>query len=171
MTSSTKILVGLVSGVIVGLFFGERAGVLKVTILGLALSVLFLASSALPDESPVPSGKIAIQTKSLAFGIGVSWGEGTLSFAGREFRFSVNGLTMLDFGIATASAVGDIYKLTDLGRFEGIYFAGEAGFALGGGMGGIVLRNQNGVVMHLRSTTQGVRFQLGGGGLTIKLER
>jgi Na+/H+-dicarboxylate symporter len=30
MTSSTKILVGLVSGVIVGLFFGERAGVLKV---------------------------------------------------------------------------------------------------------------------------------------------
>ena len=30
MTSSTKILVGLVSGVIVGLFFGEQAGVLKV---------------------------------------------------------------------------------------------------------------------------------------------
>ena len=30
MTSSTKILVGLVAGVIVGLFFGEQAGVLKV---------------------------------------------------------------------------------------------------------------------------------------------
>jgi Na+/H+-dicarboxylate symporter len=30
MTSSTKILIGLVSGVIVGLFFGEHAGVLKV---------------------------------------------------------------------------------------------------------------------------------------------
>jgi Na+/H+-dicarboxylate symporter len=30
MTSSTKILVGLVSGIIVGLFFGEHAGVLKV---------------------------------------------------------------------------------------------------------------------------------------------
>src|SRR5262249_58064366 len=30
MTSSTKILVGLVSGVIVGLFFGEYAGMLKV---------------------------------------------------------------------------------------------------------------------------------------------
>ena len=29
ITSSTKILVGLVSGVIVGLFFGEHAGVLK----------------------------------------------------------------------------------------------------------------------------------------------
>jgi Na+/H+-dicarboxylate symporter len=30
MTSSTKILIGLVSGVIVGLFFGEHASVLKV---------------------------------------------------------------------------------------------------------------------------------------------
>ena len=30
MTSSTKILIGLVSGVIVGLFFGEQAGALKV---------------------------------------------------------------------------------------------------------------------------------------------
>jgi Na+/H+-dicarboxylate symporter len=30
MTSSTKILVGLVSGIIVGLVFGEHAGVLKV---------------------------------------------------------------------------------------------------------------------------------------------
>ena len=30
MTSSTKILIGLISGVIVGLFFGEQAGVLKV---------------------------------------------------------------------------------------------------------------------------------------------
>jgi hypothetical protein len=142
-------------------------------ILGLTLAVLFLAIApfAVSSERPLPSGRIAIQTKSIAFGIGVSWGEGTLSFADREFRFSVNGLTMLDFGIATASAVGDIYKLADLGLFEGTYFAGEAGFALGGGMGGIVLRNQNGVVIHLRSTTQGVRLQLGGGGLTIKLER
>jgi hypothetical protein len=94
-----------------------------------------------------------------------------LSFADREFRFSVNGLTMLDFGVATATAVGDIYELTDLRLFEGVYFAGEAGFALGGGIGGIVLRNQNGVVMHLRSTIQGVRLQAGGAGLTIKLER
>jgi hypothetical protein len=61
------------------------------TISGLALSVLFLAIAtfAVAEEGPIPSGKIAIQTKSLALGIGVSWGEGTLSFAGREFRFSI----------------------------------------------------------------------------------
>jgi hypothetical protein len=140
---------------------------------GLALSVLFLAIAnfSRAEETPIASGKIAIQTKSLAFGIGVSWGEGTLSFADRKLRFTVNGLTTLDFGIATTTAVGDIYELADLRLFEGVYFAGEAGFALGGGIGSIVLRNQNGVVMHLRSTMQGVRLQAGGSGLTIKLER
>jgi hypothetical protein len=157
----------------VGLFRGVRKLRKIGTSTGLLLAglVLTITPLAVADESPTLSGKIAIQTKSLAFGIGVSWGEGTLAFAGGELRFSVNGLTVLDFGVATASAVGDIYQLLDLGLFEGTYFAGEAGFALGGGMGGMVLRNQNGVVIHLRSITQGVRFQLGGGGLTIKLER
>src|SRR5262245_15761011 len=85
-------------------------------ILGLVVAVLFLAiaSFSIAEETPIPSGKIAIQTKSLAFGIGVSWGEGTLSYGNQEFRFSVNGLTTLDFGVAMATAVADIYELTDL---------------------------------------------------------
>lgn len=140
---------------------------------GLSVSILFLtiATIAVSDEKPIPSGKIAIQTKSVAFGFGFSWGDGILNFAGREFRVSVNGVTMIDFGVGTASAAGDVYNLTDVGLFEGTYFAGEAAFALGGGMGGTALRNENGVTIHLRSSTQGVRFQLGGSGLAIKLER
>ena len=78
---------------------------------------------------------------------------------------------MFDFGIAKANAVGGVYNLTDVGLFEGTYFASEAGFALGGGLGGTALRNQNGVVIHLRSVTEGVRFQLGPSGLTFKLEK
>jgi hypothetical protein len=35
----------------------------------------------------------------------------------------------------------------------------EAGLTLAGGMGGMVLRNQNGVVMHLRSVSRGDVFQ------------
>jgi hypothetical protein len=76
----------------------------------------------------------------------------------------------VDLGIAKASAVGEVYNLTDLAKFEGNYVAGEAGFALAGGMGGISLRNQNGVVMHLRSVSQGAKLQLGPSGMTIKLK-
>jgi len=118
-----------------------------------------------------PSGKVTIETKSIAAGVGVTWGDGKLSFKGKDYPFSVEGLTLVDFGFSTASAVGDVYNLTEVDKFEGLYAAAEAGFALAGGMGGMVLRNQNGVVMHLRSVTQGARLQLGTSGMTIKLKR
>ena len=50
----------------------------------------------------------------------------------------------------------------------GTYVAAEVGFALAGGMSGISMRNQNGVIIHLRSVAQGVQLQLGSNGFTIK---
>jgi hypothetical protein len=101
----------------------------------------------------------------------VTWGDGKLSFQGKEYPFSIDGLTLVDFGIAKATATGDVYDLTDLSKLEGNYVAAEAGFALAGGMGGMILRNQNGVVMHIHSTTRGARLQLGSSGLSIKLKQ
>jgi hypothetical protein len=78
---------------------------------------------------------------------------------------------LVDFGITKASAVGEVYNLTDPSKFEGNYVAGEAGFTLAGGMGGIAMRNQNGVVMILRSASTGARLQLGPSGMIIKLKQ
>ena len=77
---------------------------------------------------------------------------------------------LVDIGISDASAVGDVYNLTDVSKFEGNDVAGEAGFAIAGGMGGISLRNQNGIVIQLRSVSQGAKLQLGPSGMTIKLK-
>ncbi len=116
-----------------------------------------------------PSGTVSIETTSIAAGIGFSWGNGKLNFNGKEYRFSIDGVTLVDFGIGKASAAGKVYNLTDLSKFEGNYVAAEASFALGGGMGGVSLRNSNGVVMHLNSVSQGARLQLGSSGMNIKL--
>jgi hypothetical protein len=133
--------------------------------------VLALATTAVPAQSPEPSGKVSIDSTSIAAGIGVSWGDGILNFKGKQIRFSIDGLTLVDFGITKASAVGEVYNLTDPSKFEGNYVAGEAGFTLAGGMGGIAMRNQNGVVMILRSASQGARLQLGPSGMIIKLKQ
>ena len=133
--------------------------------------VLALATTAVPAQSPEPSGKVSIESTSIAAGIGVSWGDGILNFKGKQINFSVDGLTLVDFGITKASAVGEVYNLTDPSKFEGNYVAGEAGFTLAGGMGGIAMRNQNGVVMILRSASQGARLQLGPSGMIIKLKQ
>ena len=135
------------------------------------LLALMLATTSIAADSPQPSGKIALESRSISAGIGVSWGDGTMSFQGKDYKFSIQGLTLVDFGFAKANAVGDVYNLTDASKLEGTYVAGEAGFALAGGMGGMSLRNQNGVVLHLRSVTQGAKLQLGPSGMTIKLSK
>jgi hypothetical protein len=137
------------------------------------ITVLFLAivftANAATAQSQAPSGKISIETTSIAAGIGFSWGNGKLNFNGKEYRFSIDGVTLLDVGISKSSAAGEVYNLTDLAEFEGNYVAAEASFALGGGVGGVSLRNPNGVVMHLNSVAQGARLQLGSSGMNIKL--
>jgi len=147
---------------------------LKVRIVS-RFAVLFvvaaLATTVAAAEGPKPSGKVTIESRSIAAGIGVTWGDGKLSFEGKEYPFSIDGLTLVDFGISKASAAGDVYNLTDVEKLGGTYAAAEAGFALAGGMGGVVLRNQNGVIMHLRSVSQGAKLQLGPSGLTIKLKK
>jgi hypothetical protein len=138
------------------------------TRIALLFSVIVFAPTAALAQS-TPSGTVSIETTSIAAGIGLSWGNGKLNFNGKQYRFSIDGVTLVDFGISKASAAGDVYNLTDLAKFEGNYVAAEASFALGGGMGGLSLRNPNGVVMHLNSVSQGARLQLGSSGMSIKL--
>jgi len=130
--------------------------------------VTAFASYAVAAEKATPSGKVTISTTSIAVGVGVTWGDGKLTFKGKDYPFSVDGLTLVDWGIAKAQANGDVYNLTDVSKFPGTYVAAEAGLTLAGGLGGMVLRNSDGVILHLRSVSQGARLQLGTSGLVIK---
>jgi len=133
--------------------------------------VAVFAATAMSGESAAPSGTVSIQSRSIAVGVGVSWGDGRLSFKGKNYPFTVNGLSLVDFGISRANANGEVYNLTDVAKFAGTYVAAEAGLTLAGGMSGMILRNQDGVVMRIHSTSRGARLQLGTGGLTIALKQ
>ena len=132
--------------------------------------VTALASYAVAAEKATPSGKVSMQSTSIAAGIGVTWGDGKLTLKGKDYPFSIEGLTLVDWGISKAQAEGDVYNLTDPAKLGGTYLAAEAGLTLAGGMGGMVLRNQDNVVLHLRSVSQGARLQLGTSGLIIKMK-
>jgi len=132
--------------------------------------VMALASNAFAAEKAKPSGTLTMESKSIAAGIGITWGDGKLSFKGKDYPFSIDGLTLVDFGISKASATGDVYNLTDSAKLAGTYVAAEAGITLAGGVGGMVLRNQDGVIIHIRSVSTGAKLQLGTSGLTIKMK-
>ena len=136
----------------------------------LFLFVGAFAATAISGEARKPSGRVTVESKSIAVGIGVSWGDGKLTFKGKDYPFTVNGLSVVDFGISRASAVGDVYNLTDVSKFAGTYAAAEAGFTLAGGAGGITMRNSEGVIINLRSTSRGASLTLCPAGLTIRMK-
>ena len=144
--------------------------ILTVSRIALFFLAIAVATTAIAAQKATPSGKVTLESTSIAAGIGVSWGDGKLTFKGKDYPFSVEGLSLVDWGISKANAVGDVYNLTDPAKLGGTYVAAEAGLTLAGGIGGMVLRNQNGVVLHLRSVSQGAQLQLGTSGLSIKMK-
>jgi len=136
----------------------------------LLLFVAALATTAISGEARKPSGRVTMESRSIAAGVGVTWGDGKLTFNGKDYPFTINGLSVVDWGISRASAAGDVYNLTDVSKFSGTYLAAEAGFTLAGGVGGITMRNSEGVILNLRSTSRGASLTLGPAGLTITMK-
>lgn len=140
------------------------------TRLALVLPLLWGATQVAAQNEAQPAGKIALERISIAAGVGVTWGGGTLTFQGKDYQFSVSGLSLVDVGIAKINAVGGVYHLTTASDLAGSYVAGEAGFALAGGINAMVLRNQKGVVITLAAVQEGAKLALGPAGLSITLQ-
>lgn len=128
---------------------------------------LFAAAAA---QEGKPSGSVTVESKSVAVGIGVSWGDGVLTYQGKQYKFSVSGLSVVDVGVSKVTAKGEVFNLKKLEDFSGNYVAAEAGAAVGGGAGAMTMKNQNGVVMHLTETGKGLQFTLAAKGVEVKLK-
>jgi len=139
-------------------------------VVGLFLVSLVAGTSAVSAQGAT-TGKVMLESKSVAIGVGVSWGDGVLEFRGKKYPFTVEGLSVVDLGVAKVSARGDVKNLKKVEDFEGNYTAAGAGAAVGGGAGVAALKNQNGVEMSLTATTQGVKFALAGAGVSVKLKK
>ena len=91
-------------------------------------------------------------------------------FRARTIRSGLQGLSVVDAGMSTISAKGNIYHLTRVEDFPGTFTAVEAGIALGGGAGAQAMENQYGVVMELTSMKAGVKVKLAGKGLKLQMK-
>ena len=117
-----------------------------------------------------PSATIAVQAKTVALGVGYSWGDGKIKFKNKEYRFSVDGISLVNIAYTRVNATGNVYDLHNLSDFAGNYVASQAAFAVAGGKGDLTMRNGKGVTIHLQSAQAGVGMSLGASGITIKLK-
>ena len=141
----------------------------KIGILLLVLGVITGFTQAAKAEKP--SATLQLSGGSVAAGIGFSWGKGTLTYKGKEYPISVNGLSLGKVGITGASASGEVYNLKKLKDFDGNYTAAGAGITLAGGRSAVTMSNQNGVRVRLISTTRGADITLGVGGVELKIKK
>lgn len=134
-----------------------------------AAAVLPQAAEAQAAAAAEPDGQLSLTGGAVAVGVGYTWGSGQLEFGGAAHKVSVSGLSIVDVGAAKIDARGSVFHLTKLSDFNGVYTTFAAGATIAGGGGVAYLRNQNGVVIRLDSTSEGLRFNLSTSGVTLKV--
>jgi hypothetical protein len=141
------------------------------------IAVLLLVVGAMTEfawaagKQAKPDATLRLKGGSFAAGIGFSWGSGTLTYKGKDYPVSVNGLSLGKVGITGASASGEVYSLKKLQDFDGHYNAGGTGLTIAGGRNATAMKNQNGVQVLLSSTTRGVDLTLAGGGVDMHIKK
>jgi len=132
--------------------------------------VAFLGGFAVAQEKK-PDAMLKLSDRDAAIGVGFSRGKGTLSFNGKTYPVKVEGLSVGEVGVSQAEAVGRVYNLKRLEDFSGNYTAAGAGGTAGGGAGVTAMRNQNGVTIEMKSTTQGASLKLAAEGIKLSLAK
>ena len=98
-------------------------------------------------------------------------GSGRLNYHGQTYPFAVGGLGIGGIGASTINAEGEIYGLNRLGDFPGPYAQGRYGIVVGNASAGdLWLKNDKGVVMHLKAKRTGLMLSLGGDAVIISMK-
>jgi hypothetical protein len=135
----------------------------------IAVGCLAVFSMVMAAEQ-APSGTVTLTSKSVGVGIGVEWGDGTLTFGGKPLAFSVEGLSVVDLGVSEIKTTGEVFNLKNVADFSGTYAAAEIGAAVVKGENDVIMKNEKGVVLRLHGTQKGARLTLGAGGVKITLK-
>ncbi|MEJ0017770.1 MAG: hypothetical protein WDN25_14635 [Acetobacteraceae bacterium] len=132
-----------------------------------AVCLTLPAMAATPSGEPVATVNFA--GGSVAAGVGVSWGQGTIVFQGKTHHFKIDGFNVGDVGIVKIDATGNVYNLAKMADFDGNYVAAGVGATVAGGGSIMTMQNPHGVVMHIHSATAGLRLNLGPSGIAVSM--
>ena len=130
---------------------------------------LVLALSVAPAQAQKADATISIDVHTAAAGLGASWGRGVVTYGSKTYAFKVSGLNVLTAGIQKLEANGQVFNLKAVDDLEGKYQkADKAGITFIKKEDiGLVVKNDNGVVLNLKAVKKGLELDLVSEGLTI----
>jgi len=123
-----------------------------------------------PTPSSAATGALRVVVTKAGFIVGVGGGAGTLTFRGRQYPLSINGLSFgATIGASQTELVGHAYNMRSPSDIAGTYSAVGAGGALAAGAGAVRLQNAKGVVLELHGRKVGVEFSAAVSGIEVNL--
>ncbi|GGI19793.1 hypothetical protein [Bradyrhizobium guangdongense] len=136
-----------------------------------AVAALLLGVAAFSAPSRAETGSVAVVFTKGGFIVGVGGGEGVLHLRGKNYPFTVSGMSVgLTVGASTTKFVGRALNLRGPASIEGSYAVGGAGGAVAAGAGAVQLQNANGVILQLSGPKVGAEVSAAVGGVTIRLK-
>jgi hypothetical protein len=122
-------------------------------LLALAVSLGFAA----PSQAVTGSVRVTVAKAGLVVGAGA--GRGTLTFRHRTYAFKVQGLSLgVTAGASINKLVGRADYMNELSDFQGTYTVVGGGGALIGGVSGVQLKNDKGVIITLQGPKAGLEL-------------
>jgi hypothetical protein len=123
-----------------------------------AIAVFAFAVPATPSLAQAP-GYVRVKLVKAGLMVGAGGGSGVLTYRGRNYPFSVSGISL---GITAGATVGRLdgwaSGIREVGDFSGTYSSVGGGAALVGGINGVHLRNDKGVTIVLQGPKAGLEF-------------
>jgi len=142
----------------------SRVNVVFVAALGLLVSV------GLSTPTRAETGAVSVVFTKGGLIVGVGGGQGVLTFRGKNYPFTVSGMSVgFTVGASTTKYVGKALNIHNPGDLAGSYAAAGAGGAVAGGAGGVQLQNANGVILQLSGPKVGAEVSAAVGGVTIAM--
>ena len=123
----------------------------------LQLVVLGALTCTLATPSNAETGSVRVSFTKAGLVVGVGTGRGILTLGGHHYPFRIAGLGVgFTMGASTNQLVGKAMNLIAPSDIAGSYGAIGVGGAVAGGVGGVQLRNERGVVLQLHGVKVGV---------------
>ncbi len=119
------------------------------------------------------SGTVTMEQTQVSLLANAGWGHGTLDFQGHAYKFRLHNLGVGGIGYSKMSARGNVFGLSKLEDFSGLYGLLAAGAVAADDQlrGGVWLQNPSGVRMHLVPSRQGLALNFGADGLVIQFQK
>jgi len=140
-------------------------------LLGIAALAILLGGSPAMAQNDKPSGTLKVEQVQVAFLWSVNLGGGSLQYKGKTYKFTIGGLGIGGIGASSINATGEVFDMTDLSQFEGVYGQARYGFAAGTNSSGeLWMQNPKGVRIKLKAERRGLALSLGADGVAIILD-